>query len=50
MRLFLLRLLISWWMIPISWTVIFAFLWLMAGWHEAVAIAEDLTHSFWYGM
>lgn len=47
LRLFLLRILIASWMIPFTWTLIFALAWLMHGTDEAIDISKDFTDILW---
>jgi len=49
MRILLLRLLLSWWLIPLFWTGGFLIWWLLFGSDEAIECSRDLTRVLWYG-
>ncbi len=48
-RIILLRLLISWWMIPAVWTLVFAIGYLLSGYNETKDVCIELTKVLWSG-
>ena len=49
MRIFLLRLLIGWWMIPIIVVTALPLAWLLLGWSDAKSCTVEFVHFLWYG-
>ncbi len=49
MRIFLLRVLIASWMIPLMWTIGFMFASLIFGVEEAFDGTKDITNTLWNG-
>lgn len=50
MRLSLLRLLVSWWLIPAAWVMVWPICWLLAGAEDATDAAKVLTRAAWHGV
>ena len=48
-RVFALRLLIGWWMIPFMWTIAWFLAWLMFGFDDANELCMDASRVFWFG-
>ena len=49
-RVFFLRILIAWWMIPTVWLIILPVLWLICGdFKQIVSEMADFTHIIWTG-
>lgn len=50
MRVFALRVLIGWWIIPFIWTIFWPIAYLLGGTEEANYITKELTKYYWYGV
>ena len=48
-RVLILRLLTSWWLIPAVWTLVFLIAYLTSGYKEAVKECKELTYFYWNG-
>jgi len=48
-RIFLLRLIIGWWMVPFMWTFGWLLSWLLFGARAANEMAIDMTKAVWFG-
>jgi hypothetical protein len=49
MRILCLRLFVSWWMIPLIWSIMFIIGYLVFGGKETKAACKSLTNTFWFG-
>lgn len=50
MRLFFLRLFISWWAIPLCLIFMFPFVFLVTGRSKSIQISKEFTKDLWYGI
>ena len=49
MRVFALRLLLGWWMVPLVWLIAWPMAFLMFGAHDANEIALEVSDAMWNG-
>jgi hypothetical protein len=49
MRVFLLRILISWWMISFTWSFGWLLAWLLFGKEPATEMCVEITRAVWFG-
>ena len=49
-RIFLLRILIGWYMIPLFWIILLPFFYLLSGkWKRSIEDIYEATKGLWYG-